>query len=106
MYVTVSDDFASALEGEPIETVGAVLSSTKVVDGPADAAVFPAASTAVAEAKLIPIVPSPEQLDKVTVRVEVPVPVTAAVQSAVPVLLTVTSLSASVTAVAPEYVTV
>ena len=101
MYVTVSELLASVLEGAPIAKVGAVLSSVKVVDGPAAAAVFPAASEAEAAAIVIPIVPSPEHDDRVTVRVEVPAPVTAAVQSADPVLLTVISPSASDTLEAP-----
>ena len=89
MYVTVSELLASVFEGAPITTVGAVLSSVNVVEGPAAAAVFPAKSLAEAAATEIPIVPSPEHDDKVTVRVEVPAPVTAAEQSAVPPLLTV-----------------
>ena len=97
----MSDDLASVLEGAPIETVGAVLSSINVVEGPAPAAKFEAASVAVPEAIVIPTVPSPVQEDSVTVRVLVPAPETAAEQLAVPVLLTVISAFAKVTAVAP-----
>ena len=99
--MTVSEFLASVLEGAPIKTVGAVLSSVKVVDGPTPAAVLPAASEAEPEATVIPTAPSPVQLESVTVRVEVPAPVTAAVQSADPVLFTVISASAKVTDEAP-----
>ena len=94
-------DLALDAEGDPIEIVGTVLSILNVVDGPALAAVFPAASTALPEAKLTPTVPSPVQEDKETVRVEVPVPLTTTVQSAVPVLFKLMSLVAAVTLVAP-----
>ena len=97
----MSEFFASDFEGDPMLKVGAVLSSAKVDEALGAAAVLPAASEAVAEAKVIPIVPSPVQLESVTVRVELPAPLTAAVQSAVPVLLTLTSASASVTDEAP-----
>ena len=100
--MTEALELAFAAEGDPILKVGAVLSIVKVVDGPAPAAVFPAASEAVAEAKVIPTVPSPVHEDRDTVRVAVPVPLTTTVQSAVPVLLSVMSLEAAVTAVAPE----
>ena len=101
MYVTVSEDFASVLEGDPIETVGAVLSSVNVLEGPAAAAVFPAESAAEAAAIEIPTAPSPEQDDNVTVRVAVPAPLTAAEQAAVPEALTVISALAKVTEEAP-----
>ena len=81
--------------------VGTVLSSVKVVDGPALKEELPDASVAVPEAIEIPIVPSPEQLERVTVRVEVPAPVTAAEHVAVPEVLSVISPLASVTADAP-----
>ena len=79
-----------------------MLSILKVVEGPALAEVFPAASDAVAEAKLIPRVPSPVHEESVTVRVEVPVPLTATEQSAVPVLLSVTLPTTVETEEAPE----
>ena len=101
VYVTEALDLALVAEGAPMASVGAVLSTLNVVDGPALAEVFPAASEAVADASEIPIVPSPVQDDKETVRVEVPVPETATEQSAVPVLLRVTSPTAAVTLVAP-----
>ena len=62
-------------EGEPMLMVGPVLSTLKVVDGPAAGAVLPARSLAVPDAMEIPKVPSPVILDRVTVRV-VPEPVT------------------------------
>ena len=102
MYVTEALDLASVTEGEPIETVGAVLSTINEVDGPAESAVFPAKSLAEAAASEIDAVPSPEHDDKVTVRVAVPAPLTAAVQLAVPVVWTETSLAAKVTVSAPE----
>ena len=77
------------------------MSTLKVVDGPAPAEVFPAASEDVAEASVIPTVPSPVQDDSETVRVDEPVPETAIAQSAVPVLLRLISLTAAVTLVAP-----
>ena len=82
--------------------VGAVLSTLNEVEGPTLAEVLPAASDADAAPIEIPTVPSPLQLDKVTVRELVPVPLTTAEQSAVPVLLSVTSELASVTLEAPE----
>ena len=97
----VSEDLASVLEGDPIETVGAVLSSVKVVEGPSAAAVFPAASVADPAATVIPTAPSPEQDDRVNVRVAMPAPLTAAEQVAVPEALTVMSPLAKVTEVAP-----
>ena len=99
--MTVSEDLASVLEGDPIVTVGAVLSSVNVLEGPAAAAVFPAESEAVAAAREIPTAPSPEQDDRVTVRVAEPAPLTAAEQAAVPDALTVMSALAKVTAEAP-----
>ena len=106
MYVTESALFAFEAEGDPSETVGAVLSTLNVLEGPALEAVLPARSEAVPEAKEIPIVPSPVQELRETVRVEVPVPLTATVQSAVPVLLSVRSAAIVVTEPAPEYVSV
>ena len=104
--MTEALDFAFATEGAPIETVGAVLSSAKVVEGPAAAVVFPEASTAVPAAIEIPPDPSPEQLDRVTVLVDVPAPLTAAEQVAVPEVLTVRSPLAKLIEDAPVYVMV
>ena len=84
-------DFAFDTEGALITNVGGVLSSTNVLEGPALNEALLEASVAVPEAIEIPIVPSPEQLESVTVRVEVPAPVTAAEQVAVPEVLTVMS---------------
>ena len=93
---------ASETEGDPIASVGAVLSMLTVVDGPAPASAFPAASVAVAAATVIPTVPSPVHEERETVRVVEPVPETAKAQSAVPVLLSVTSPLDKLTLVAPE----
>ena len=76
-------------EGDPIEIVGAALSTVKVVLGPAAAAVLPAMSEAVPAPIEIPKVPFPVMLDRVTVRV-VPLPVTDTLPAlAEPVLFTV-----------------
>ena len=101
MYVTEALDFALVAEGAPIAIVGAVLSSMKVVDGPALKLRFPEASLALPDAIVMPIVPSPEQDASVTVRVAAPAPLTVAVQAAVPVVFTVMSLLANVTVDAP-----
>ena len=77
-------------EGLPAAKVGAVLSSLNVPEGPAPASAFPAASVEVAAAIEIPTVPSPEQLESVTVLVEFPLPLTLLEQVAVPEALTVT----------------
>ena len=100
--VTESALLASLSEGEPMLKVGAVVSTLNVVDGPPAAAEFAAASVAVAAANEIPTVPFPVHELSETVRVDVPVPETAIEQSAVPVLFKLTSLTAVVTAVAPE----
>ena len=92
----------SADEGAPIESVGAVLSTLKVVEGPAPESALAALSVLVAAATVIPTVPFPLQEERETVRAEVPVPLTASVQSAVPVLLSVTSPTTSATDDAPE----
>ena len=78
----------------------------KVVLGPAAREKLAAASEAVPDAIEKPSVPSPVTLENVTVRVVVPVPETVAVPAAEPVLLTIMSALASVTADAPIYVTV
>ncbi len=75
-------------DGDPIDRVGALLLTVKVVLGPAPEAVFPARSEAVPEAIDIPSVPSPLMLEMVIVLVE-PVPESVTVPSAVPVLLRV-----------------
>ena len=102
--MTLTLDLAFETDGDPILKVGTVLSSVNVVDGPALNDKLPEASLAVPAAIEIPTVPSPEQDDRVTVRVVVPVPLTAAEQVAVPVVLMVISLLASVTDEAPAYV--
>src|SRR3990172_9032331 len=68
----------------------------KVVLGPAAAALFVAKSLAVPAAIDIPSVPSPIMLEMVTVRVAVPVPLTATVPLAVPVLFRIISAGARV----------
>src|SRR6266516_2372558 len=85
---------------------GAVLSTVKVVLGPAAGAVLPAVSLAVPAAIEIPSVPSPVIPERVTVRVVVPLPDTATVAPAVPVAFNEISANASVTKLALPYVTV
>ena len=77
-----------AAEGAAMEIVGAVLSTVKVVLGPAAGARLPARSEAVPAAIEIPRLPLPVMLLMVTVRVR-PVPLTAIVPLAVPVLFSV-----------------
>ena len=77
-------------EGAEILSVGAVLSTVKVLLGPAAAALLPRVSEAVAAAREIPTAPSPLQELRVTVLVVVPLPLTAEEQLAVPPALTVT----------------
>src|SRR5947208_1787626 len=89
-----------------VGALGAVLSTVKVVLGPAEAAVLPAVSLAVPDAIEIPRVPSPVIGERVTIRVAVPVPDTATVAAAVPVVFNVMSPDASVTKLALPYVTV
>ena len=81
-------------------TVGAVLSTVNVADGPADGAWFPALSCAVFASNDMPSVPSPVIVDIVTVRVLLPVPLTAT-DPLVPLLFNVTSPAASVIVSAP-----
>ena len=77
--------------GAEIATVGNALSTVSaVLLGPAAALVLPAVSVAIPAARLMVTVPFPQQLDKVTGRVDVPEPVTALLQLAVPVLFKVT----------------
>ena len=76
-------------EGALIVTVGAVLSTVNVALGPAAGALLPAVSVAVAAASEIPREPLPVMLEIVTVRVA-PLPVTATVPLALPVLFNVT----------------
>ena len=83
-----------------MEIPGAVLSTVKVVLGPAAPAVFPAVSLAVPEAMEMPNVPSPLMLDSVTVRVD-PLPLTPTVAVAVPVVFNVTLPFARVIAFSP-----
>jgi hypothetical protein len=83
-----------------------VLSTSKVALGPAAAAEFPTASTAVPAARLIASVPSPEMLPTVTVRVVALTVWTDTVPVAVPVGINVTFPAASVMLEAPPYVIV
>ena len=81
---------------------GAVLSTVKVVLGPAAAAVLPAVSDAVPAASETPTVPSPVMLDNVTVRV-LPEPLTSTWPTeALPVVFTVTSPPAKEMLLSPE----
>ena len=91
----------SDADGAPITKVGAVLSTLNADEGPELAAEFAAASVAVPAAIEIETVPSPEQLVSVTVLVDVPAPLTAFEQVAVPVVLSETLPDASVTELAP-----
>ena len=87
--------------GAPMLRVGAELSTVNVVLGPAAAALIPSFPVAVAAARLMPSVPSPVIELIVTVRVVVPVPDTATLPVAVPVVFNVTLPAANVTASAP-----
>jgi hypothetical protein len=69
--------------------------------GPAGPALFPAASVAVPAAIEIPSVPSPVVPEIVTVRVAVPVPLTAIMPVAVPVVFSVMFVVASAIAATP-----
>ena len=71
----------------PMLSVGAVLSTLNVADGPSAAALFPNASEAVEDATEIPTVPSPVHEERVTVLVAVPDSVTLCEQVASPVVL-------------------
>ena len=75
-------------DGALIVTVGGVLSTVKVLLGPAAGALFPAVSVAVPAAIEIPSEPSPVMPERVTVRV-VPLPVTAIDAVPVPVVFKV-----------------
>ena len=75
-------------EGEPIETDGAVLSTLKVVLGPALEAELLTESVAVPAAREMPMVPSPVIEEMVTVRL-LPLPETLTVPVA-PLVLSVT----------------
>src|SRR5258708_744806 len=94
-------------EGADIVMPGGVLSTVNVALGPEAGAMLPTASVAVPAAIEIPKVPSPLMFVIVTVR-GLPVPETEITPLAVPVLLSVTfaAVSAAVTDVASEYVTV
>ena len=102
MNVTSVPALASVTDGAPMASVGTVLSTLKVLEGPTPEAVFPAASAAVPLPTVMDVVPSPVQDVSVIVRVVVPVPLTALEHEAVPVSLTVISEFAKVTEVAPE----
>lgn len=88
--------------GKEITTIGEVLFTVRAVPlGPTAALEFVAASASTPAGRLRVTVPSPVQLDKVTVRVAVPVPVTALLQLAVPVRFKITSVFARVTVFTP-----
>jgi hypothetical protein len=88
-----------------VGALGAVLSTVKVVLGPAAAALLPAVSLALPAAIEIPSVPLPVIAERVTVRVAVPVPETPTAPSAVLVLFNVIPPADKVTESAPPYVT-
>lgn len=102
-YVTVYATLVELVidrEGEPIETVGAVLSTIKVVLAGVEVAIgLPAASLAVVEAIVIPKVPLPLMPEMVITLVLVPDPETppTKVPVAVPVTFSVMLVVASVT---------
>ena len=83
-------------------TVGPLVFTVNVVEGPAESEVLPAVSEAVPADIEIPKVPSPLIEEIVTVLVDVPVPETTAVPVAVPVLFKVIFPFAKVTESAPE----
>ncbi len=89
-------------DGELIETVGAVLSTVIKVFETAPADKFPAESDAVPSAKLIPSVPVPVMPEIVIVLEAFPLPETAMVPFAVPVLRRFTFDSARLIEFAPE----
>jgi hypothetical protein len=84
-------------DGSSMVIVGPVLSTVKVVLGPAAGAGLPMLVVAVPEAIEMPSVPSPEMLEIVTVRVLVPEPLTAIVPVAVPVVFKVMFAADNVT---------
>ncbi len=90
-------------DGLEIDKVGPIVSTVKVLLGPADDARFPNESTAVPEAIEIPNVPFPVIPEILTVLVEGPVPETDTVPLAVPVLFKVTLLELKVINVASVY---
>ena len=81
--------------------LGAVLSTVTDALGPAAAAALPATSVAVPDAIEMPRFPLPAIPEIVTVRVEVPDPVTATVPLAVPVAFSVMPPVANVIALTP-----
>ena len=87
--------------GVVIATAGAVLSTTKVALGPSTALVLPALSVATPAAILIATVPLPEQLVNDTVRAAVPLPDTALLHVAPPVVVRVTLLANKETELTP-----
>ena len=101
MYVTGPAAVTGA-DGALMLTVGAELSTANDALGPPALARLPAASVAVPGAMVNPSVPSPATPVNVTVRVEVPDPVTVAVPTALPVLVIAISASDNVIAEAPR----
>lgn len=75
---------------------GTVLSTVKMALGPVANAVLPARLLAVAAPMLIPMVPSPLMAETVTVRPAVPLPLTATLPVALPLVARVTSPAARV----------
>ena len=86
-------------EGAPIFTEGPELSTMNAADGPAAGARLPPLE-ALPAAMLMATVPSPVQVNNVTVRVVFPDPLTPFKQFAVPVVMRVMSALLSVIALA------
>lgn len=80
--------------GAETTTVGAVLFTVRMPLGPTAALVRRAVLVKTAAGRLMDTVPSPVQLERVTVRFAVPVPLTALLQVAVPVVFKVISVFA------------
>ena len=100
MYTTEPALLIAVFEGSEMERVGAVLSTLKIAESVEADALFPAISEAVPGLKSIPTVPSPVQLDNVTVLSVEPVPSTSSSQLA-PAIFKLTSSAVSETKLAP-----
>ena len=85
MAYDTGPEAVAVVEGEPIESVGGVVSTTNVALGPAPSAVFPSVSLAVPGRMEIPSVPSPVRPVISTLRTLPLPPKTPTVPRAVPV---------------------
>jgi hypothetical protein len=93
-------------EGAPMDALGSVLLTRKVVLVGAAGAVLPAASVAVPDAMEIASVPSPVMEPMLTVRCALPLPETLTTPFALPVFTRVMFPAARPTVLAPVYDTV